>query len=215
MKNTLLAALLGATFLLVTSCGNVFDSSTPSEIKARENKAKGVKAPPEPVSGQSAFFRMYAQAKTWAPNVQGFKCEPVRLPQIPEKDGKFPAWRCSFVSQEAKVMKTYSYSAIQAEGLFEGVFAGHDESYSGPRGQNMPFPVLALKIDTDAAIKTAIEKSKDYIKKNPDVPVTPVLEKTKEDANPVWRVYWGNTIAQSNYSVVVDASTGAYQRTMH
>jgi hypothetical protein len=215
MKNYLLSTLLGVASLFVASCGNVFDSATPSEIKARENKAKGVKPPPEPVSGQSAFFRMYAQAKTWAPNVQGLRCEPVRLPQIPDKDGKFPAWRCSFVSQEAKVMKTFSYSAIQAEGLYEGVFAGHDESYAGPRGRNLPFPILALKIDTDAAIKTAMEKSKDYMKKNPGALITPVLEKTKEDPNPVWRVYWGNTIAQSNYSVVVDASTGAYQRTMH
>ncbi len=205
MNKTFLA-LAGALATLV-SC---FDSSSPSE-KARHDK--GEKKSVEPVSGQNAYYKMYGAAKSWAPDIQGYRCEPIRLEAIPEKDGRFPAWKCTFVSESRKAKKTYSYSVIAAEGIFKDTFGGHDESYSGPTGQNLPFPILALKIDTDVAIKTAQHESSAYMKKNPDLPLTPVLEKTKETGNAVWRIYWGFP-ATSNYSVLVDASTGQYQKTM-
>jgi hypothetical protein len=191
-----------------------FDSSSLSEIKAKKEKGEK-KAPPEPVSGQNAYYRMYGAAKGWATDIQAYSCEPVRMTALPEKDGgRFPAWKCTFVSESKRAMKTYSYSVIEGEGLFKDVFGGHDEAYSGPRGQNVPFPILALKIDTDVAIATAKGKSAEYMKKNPDLTtLTPVLEKTKEIGNAVWRIYWGNP-ATSNYSVLVDATTGEYVKTM-
>jgi hypothetical protein len=207
-KNSLLIAGALAT---LASC---FDSSSPSEKKAREEKT-GKKAA-EPVSGQNAYYKMYGAAKGWSTDLQGYRCEPVRLAALAEKDGRFPAWKCTFVSESRRAMKTYSYSVVEAEGLFKDVFGGHDESYSGPRGQNVPFPILALKIDSDAAIETAKGKSDSvaYMKKNPSVTmVTPILEKTKEVGNAVWRIYWGNP-ATSNFSVLIDASTGEYVRTM-
>lgn len=203
------AILASASVLVTTAC---FDSSSPSEIKARQEKAE--KKAPEPVSGQNAYYKMYGAAKGWAQDLQGFRCEPIRLAVIAEKEGKFPAWKCAFVSESKRAMKTYTYSVIAADGIYKDTFGGHDESYTGPRGQNVPFPILALKIDSEAAIKTAKEQSGPYIKKNPDMPVTPVLEKTKETANAVWRIYWGANPAMSNYSVLVDASTGEYVRTM-
>ena len=202
-----LPLVVAAALAVHVSC---LDSSSPSE-KAR--KDKGEKKVIEPVSGQNAYYKMYGAAKAWAPDVQAYRCDPVRLNAVADKDGRFPAWKCSFVSESKRAMKTYSYSVIEGEGLFKDVFAGHDESYTGPRGQNLPFPILALKIDTDVAIATAKSKSAEYIKKFPDMPLTPILERTKETGDAVWRIYWGNP-ATSNYSVLVDASTGAYVRTM-
>lgn len=208
-RNLLLPLTVAFTFSLHLGC---FDSSSPSEIKARQEK--GAKKEAEPVTGQTAYYKMYGLAKSWAPDVQGYQCEPVRLSALPEKDGRFPAWKCTFVSESKRQMKTYSYSVIEGEGLYKDVFAGHDESYTGPRGANLPFPILALKIDNTTATETAKGKSAEYMKKNPDMPITPVLEKTKDLPNVVWRVYWG-VPATSNYSVVVDASTGEYLKTMH
>lgn len=212
IKKSPLLAIAAAAVVSLTGC---FDSSSPSEIKARQEKTE--KKAPEPVSGQNAYYKMYGAAKSWAPDLQGFKCEPVRLNALAEKDGRFPAWKCSFVSESKRALKTYSYSVIEAEGLFKDTFGGHDESYSGPRGQNVPFPILALKIDTDAAIKTAMahKDAVEYRKKYPDMPLTPVLEKTKEVANAHWRIYWGANTATSNFSILVDASTGEYVKTMH
>ncbi len=208
MQKTSLLPVVAVALAIGVAC---FDSSSPSEIKAKKEKVE--KKAPEPVSGQNAYYRMYGAAKGWSTDIQGYRCEPVRMTVLADKDGRFPAWKCSFVSESKRAMKTYSFSVIEGEGLFKDVFAGHDESYTGPRGQNLPFPILALKVDTDTAIATAKGKSAEYMKKNPDMPLTPILERTKETGDAVWRIYWGNP-ATSNYSVLVDASTGEYVKTM-
>ena len=141
--------------------------------------------------------------------------ESITLNSMAGKEGFYPAWRLTLVSQSKHQAKSYTFSVVAAEGLYKDVFAGHDEAYTGPRGQTAPFPIQALKIDSDAAYQTALKKSADFLKKNPDLPVHMVLEKVKEFGNPVWRVYWGTTINTSNYSIYVDASTGDYLKTMH
>ena len=95
----------------------------------------------------------------------------------------------------------------------EGVFGGLDESFTGSRGQAKPWNTQALKIDTDDAYQTAIKKSADYIKKNPTMPVSFLLEMTPRFPNLVWRVIWGESVNTSNYSIFVDASTGEYTAT--
>jgi hypothetical protein len=46
------------------------------------------------------------------------------------------------------------------------------------------------------------------------MPINFQLELTARFPNPCWRVIWGETISKSNYSILVDASTGAYQQTL-
>ncbi len=200
--------LLFSGLLILSSCSS---SSTP---KTAEKKAKKEEKA-EPVGAMKAYYRIYQSARTWAADVDGLKMESISLNSMPGKEGLYPAWRMTLVSQSKRGAKSYTYSVVAAEGLYKDVFAGHDEAYAGPRGQTAPFPIQALKIDSDAAYQTALKKSADFLKKNPDLPVHMVLEKVKEFGNPVWRVYWGTTINTSNYSILVDASTGDYIRTMH
>lgn len=175
---------------------------------------KKKKAPPPPLTGMSAFFKMYGQARTWASDAQGMKCDPIAVAGQPSGDGKWPAWRCQFVSESKKRSKTFSFSIVEAEGVHEGVFGGHEESYNGPTGQTLPFLVQALKKDSDLAIQVAKEKSKAYMAKNPDMPITVMLERTKRHPGLAWRVIWGTSLQTSNYSIYVDASTGEYLETM-
>ncbi len=63
--------------------------------------------------------------------------------------------------------------------------------------------------------KTALKKSAEYVKKNPGMPINFQLELTPRFTNPCWRVIWGESISRSNYSIIVDASTGEYKQTMH
>jgi hypothetical protein len=60
----------------------------------------------------------------------------------------------------------------------------------------------------------AEENSKEYIAKNADKPINFVLEKTPRHPNPAWRVIWGTSAAASNYSIYVDATTGAFLERM-
>jgi len=185
-----------------------------SEAPRKETKKEPPK-PVEPVSGRHAFYQMYGTARSWAQDLQALQMQSITLDDVKAKDGKYPAWRVTFVSDSRRSAKTYTYSVVTAQGLNKGIFGGNEESYSGPRGQNAAFPMQALKTDSDAAFETAGKKGADYSKKNPNKPITMVLESIKLFPNPVWRVLWGESVGTSNFSIYVDASTGEYLQTMH
>jgi len=193
-----------AAFLLLVSCAD----APKTEVKKEPRK------PAEPVSGQYAFFQMYGTARTWAQDLQAMQMLSVTLDEPKPDAGKYPAWRVTFVSDTRRAAKTYTYSVVTDQGLNKGIYSTTEESYTGPRGQNSPFLMQALKVDSTAAYETAVKKSADYIKKNPDKPVIIMLEHIKRGPNPVWRIIWGDSVATSNYSIYVDASTGEYLQTM-
>jgi hypothetical protein len=80
------------------------------------------------------------------------------------------------------------------------------------------FLMAAIKVDTDAAYKTAIETVRshaaEYDKKNPGKPITILLERTNKHPDPAWRIIWGESVGTSNFSVLIDASTGEYLETL-
>jgi hypothetical protein len=148
--------------------------------------------PPEPVTGRYAFYQMFGVARTWAQDIQGLRLRSVRIEQAKDAtDGKAGAWEVTFVSPSRQRARTYT----------------------GQRGQTIPFNIQAFKIDSDEAYKVAVGKSAEYIKKFPDKPVIFQLEQTPRHPNLAWRVIWGESISTSNYSIYVDASTGAYLET--
>ena len=111
--------------------------------------------------------------------------------------------------------RTYTYSVIEAEGnLHKGVFAGLEEGWSGARPTSKPFLIAAVKTDSDEVYATALKHAADYEKKNPGKPITFLLDCTEQFPDPVWRVIWGESVGTSNFSVLIDASTGIYLRTM-
>jgi hypothetical protein len=181
--------------------------------KAAEEK-KPPKAP-ELLTGRQAFQRMYPQARGWAPDAQPLEIRSVRLGQIKADPGQSGAWQVVFVSVSRGKAKTYTYSAVESDGnLHEGVFGGLEEDYSG-RGDSSPFLIAAIKVDSDEAYKTAAEKSEAYLKKNPDKPVTFLMEQTRRFPDVTWRVIWGDSVSTSDYSVFIDGSTGKLLQVMH
>jgi hypothetical protein len=185
-------------FLILAAC-----SDAPKTEKAKEPEK-----PPEPVTGRTAFQRVYPQARAWALDATPVSVRSVRLSTKPEK-GKADAWESVFVSPSSGKSKTFTYSVVEAEGnLHQGVFAGIEEDYS--RSSVIPFPLAAIRFDSDQAFDAAAEKSADYIKKNPDKRISYMLEQTRKFPDVTWRVIWGESVGSSNYSVYVDASTGKY-----
>lgn len=193
-----------SALLLLTSC------DTTPEKKAEKKKEEKA----EPVTGQSALFKMYQAARSWAPDAQALKMNSIPLSEVPTvPPGTAAAWQATFTSAAKSQARTWTYSIVESSGnLHKGVFAGIEEGYSGPRGVNSPFPMLAIKIDTDAAYKTALANGgADYDKKNPGKPISFLLEKVTKHPDPVWRVIWGESVGTSNFSVYVDASTGDFK----
>ena len=122
------------------------------------------------------------------------------------------AWEILWVSQARQRQRTYTWSAVEAEGnLHKGVFAGLEEGWHGSTGQAKPFLVQALRIDTPEALATALTKTTEYKKKAEDrPPVNFMLEYTPRFPDPAWRVFWGETVSAAEWNVFIDATTGTY-----
>jgi hypothetical protein len=201
-------ALGGAVLLVLSSC-----SEAP---KPEEKKTAEAAKPAEPVTGRYALNQMYLAARAaLGSDVEPLQCISINLQEVKTVPGKAAAWRCTFVSARAGKAKDYTYSVVESVGnLHKGVFAGLDESWSGPRGAAKPFIIAAIKTDTDAAYEVAAKKAKDYEKKNPGKSILFTLEKIDKFPDPAWRVIWGESVGTSNFSIFVDASTGTYLETM-
>jgi hypothetical protein len=192
--------------LLLCACS---DSPKTEATKPRQK-------PPEALTGRQAFQRMYPQARGWALDAQPLQLRSINLAQVQSGEGTAGAWEVVFVSPSKAQSRTYTYSAVEAQGnLHEGVFAGPLEQYAGPRGGAYPFSSLAIKVDSDQAFTTAAAKSQDYIKKHPGMQLSFVLEQTKRFPDLTWRVIWGESAAASDYSVYVDATLGTYLEKAH
>ena len=186
----------------------LFGCSEPPKKKAAEPEK-----PPEAVTGRYAFHQVFLTARTWATDSQGLRVASIQVGNEPAPPGKSYAWQVTLVSLSKGRQRTFTYSAIEEGNIHKGVFAGLEESYM-QRGQARPWLIAALKIDSDVAYETALNKSADYVKKNPDKPITFLLELTPRHPNLAWRVIWGTSVATSGHSVYVDASTGNFLETM-
>ncbi len=202
-RNAIISCL--PLFLFLVAC-----SEAPPTAQKKEPEK-----PPEPVSAQYAFHQMYLAARNWSPDAQPLDLKNVPITEVKAQGGKAGAWQATFVSDRMRKAKSFSYSVVEAGGnLHKGVFAGLDEGWSGSRGQAKSFSVAALKVDATAAYETAMKKGAEYTKKHPDMPINFQLEATPRFPNPAWRVIWGDSVGTSNYSIVVDASTGEYLTTL-
>jgi len=170
----------------------------------------------EPISGQSALFKMYQKARTWSADAQALKLNSMHVADVPDAPGKTGAWQATFTSANLGKTQTYTYSVVEEEGnLHQGVFSLGEQPWSGSQGVDTPFDIRAASIDSPAAYKTAVEKAADYDQKHPGMAISFQLEKVKQFPNPVWRVIWGESVGTSSFSIYVDASTGIFLEKMH
>ncbi len=198
-------ALGCALALALVGCSET--PATKAPVKKAEEK------PPEPVTGRDALYAMYRPARSWATDIEVLKLDSIHLPEVKAEPGKAAAWRATFVSPGKGKARSWTYSVVEGEGnLHKGPFAGLEEAYSGPRGVTKPFNIQALKTDSDAVYQTALKQKQaaEYEKKNPGKRISFLLESTKKHPDPTWRVIWGDSASSSNFSVVVDATTGGY-----
>ena len=203
MKNFLILLSTCGLTLLLGGCSGQPQTETKKAAEA-----------PQAVTGQSALYRMFQVARTWAPDIQVLKLNSMHLTDVPDVRGKAGAWQAAFVSPEKGLSRSYTYSVEETEpNLHLGVFAGEQGSWSAGRGDK-PFVIAAVKIDTDAAYQTALGKVTES-ERNKGQTISFLLEKLDKFTNPTWRVIWGESVGTSGLSVYIDATTGTYLETMH
>jgi hypothetical protein len=184
--------------ILLTAC------SEPAPVK------KAAEPPPAPISGRQAFQYMYGSSRIWATDSLPLTLRSLNVAEVKPEAGKAGAWEVIFVSESNGRARTYTWSAVEAEGLHKGVFPGQQESWRAG-GANQPFSPGLLKIDTPEALEAATTAAKDYINKpgkRPPVNYMLEYEAGTRFPNPVWRVLWGGSISSAEYSATVDATTG-------
>lgn len=181
--------------------------------KPAADKPKEPAPPPEPVSSQYAFRQMYGAARSWALDAQPLRLSNITLEEYRTVKGKADGWQATFVSPQRRLAKTFTYSVIQGPGnLRRGVFEGPEESWTGRQG--VPFSILAFKLDATTALETALKRGAAYARKHPDMPINFLLERTERFPYPNWRVIWGDSVGTSEYSILIDATTGVYRQTL-
>jgi hypothetical protein len=209
---TILTNKLSYLAVLVFSLVLMGCSEQPQTV-AKKEPAK----PAEPVSGQSALFKMYQKARaSWATDAKVLKLNSIHVEEVPQVPGKAGAWQAMFTSESLGRARTYTFSVVEQEGnLHQGAFGLQEESWTGGQGVSSSFEIRDVQIDSEAAYKTALENAADYNKKNPGMTISFLLEKTPKFNTPAWRVIWGESVGTSSFSVYVDATLGKFLERMH
>lgn len=191
--------LAAVAAILLISC-----SEEPAPIK------KAAEPPPAPISGRQAFQYMYGSSRMWASDSLPLTLRSLRVADVKPENGKAGAWEVIFVSPMNGRARTYTWSAVEAEGLHKGVFPGPQESWHAGSG-HQPFSASLLKVDSTQALVAAVNAAGDYLNKPGKRPaVNYMLEYAAGTRfpNPIWRVMWGGTVSSAEYTVTVDATTG-------
>ncbi len=192
----------GCAVALLAGCG--------SESVAQ----KKPEPPPEPLTGQTALFRMYQVARSaWARDVMVEKMSSMRVNGMPDPPpGKANAWEAVFNSPSLGSSRSYTDSIVEIlPDLHKDVFGGPKQSPSGS-----PFLIAAVKVDSDAAYRTAAAKlGKEAEARNAGKPVLILLEMDRRFPDPAWRIVWGESVSTAIVSVLIDANTGEYLNTLH
>src|ERR1700692_608858 len=125
---------------------------------------KPAEAPPAPISGRQAFQYMYGSSRIWASDSMPLTIRSLSAPGVEPETGKAGGWEVVFVSEMMARARTYTWSAVEAEGLHKGVFPGQQESWHGG-GPNRLFSPSLLKVDTTEALDAATAVAVPYLNK--------------------------------------------------
>jgi len=175
--------------------------------------AKPVEKPPEPVSGLHALYQMYTYARTWAQDLRVIRLSNRDIPEVKALPGKSAVWQAVFASRVMGKARPYTLSVYEASAtLRKGIFPDAAVPLSG---DTLSVAVGEAKTDSDAAWEIARSHGQQYADEHPEMPISYLLESDRQSHAPVWRVIWGESVATSSFSILVDAAAGTYIRTLH
>jgi hypothetical protein len=197
MKKLVFAVAILAAGLM-SACSS--EPSKPAPAETPQPKA------PEAITGSSAFYKCYISARGWAPDAQPYRAESGAAADFKGRDGKAGEWRVGFASPSQHAIKTYTW----ANG---DISHGVDDTYSPANSSTQIFNVQFLKVDTDKAFTVAQQHGGEkLLQKEPDTPVTYVLDWNRQTNELLWHVIYGTDRDTAKLRVAVNASTGEFSR---
>ena len=207
MRILLKSCVFGAALavLLFAGCAQTPVSPTPASQPQAASKPA---APPQVVAAKTAFAPMYTSAHAWASDVVILRMTAKELPGFKNSAGMAAQWEAVFAAPSLRQYRIFTYSIADAPpNTFKGVVAGLAMPWAGATRDAMPVDLGEFNIDSDAAYKAAAADAAEWLKKNPDKPLSTFeIGDTYRFETPVWYVVWGTK--KSGYATFVDASSG-------
>jgi hypothetical protein len=178
-------------------------------------KPKVVEKAVEPVTGLHALAQMFSAARGWQADVLVLRINSINAGDIKSMPGRSGVWQGTFVSPTAGQSRTYTFSVSDiSTSIRTGIFPDPPATYSTRAQTAQPFNINGARKDTDEVYETAIKHAAEFVKSHPDENVSYVLELNDRAPDAMWRVYWGTSLASSPYSVLIDAASGDYYRSI-
>jgi hypothetical protein len=199
-----------ASALLLASLAIAGCSSGPKNTpNTQETTKPAAKPAAQPLTGRLALGKMAMPAHMWAGDVQPIHLESQPTTDSDGTDGKASVWRSTWASASKRSTKSFTWSDSDADDApARGIMPGGEDTYSPSNSSMQAFDMGFLKIDSDAALKTAKDKLKG--KQKDAKPIRFSLSFDRRQNQLAWR------IAPSGAPTIdVDATTGKYVRTEH
>lgn len=191
-------ALMLLSFAVITGCTSESNQPAPKA------------APPEALTGRSAFQKLYVSARGWAPDARPYQLESQVADDIKGRDGKAAVWRAAFASTAMRGSKPYTWSGIDSpDAPSRGVSPGPQDAFT----PGNDFDIQFLKIDSDKAFEVAQKHGGEKIlQQSPDTPVMYLLDWNRSSNNLIWHVIYGNSRNDAKLVADVDATSGEFIR---
>jgi outer membrane murein-binding lipoprotein Lpp len=195
------AALAGV--LVLFGCSS--EAPKPEETKVEKKKDD---IPTGAITGMTAFYRIDKVAHSMAPDLQVASITGSDAPGVKSEEGKFPMWTVIYVSPSQQQATTFVFSTVEQGATLRGINKTGSLKWGGPSRDAMPFAYADFSVDSDKAYAAAAEKAKDWIAKNPSIPLTTVaLGNATRFPAPLWFFQWGDK-KTGGYQAFVNATTG-------
>jgi len=187
---------------LLAACSEDKPADTKPEVK-----------PPDVITARSALQKLYVAARGWNQDAKPYRIDSSITTDGNGHDGKSAIWRGSFASATRRVVKSFTWSGSAADGApTRGVNPGIEDTYSATNSSTQVFDLAFLKVDTDAALATAMKHGGDKIlEKEPNTPILYVCDWNHNTNELIWHVYFGSREA-SKLTVAVNGSSGDFIR---
>lgn len=186
-------------------------SSGPQNKPAPEQPKPAAETKKEPVfyTALQCLKQLEGQAHLWATDAKPFHLESDLTSESTGKDGKSTIWNVWFASPSRRSVRTFTCSGSRqpdapAFGLSRGIEMPYDPKF-------VLFDEFLLKTDSDKAFAVAQDHGGESLfKKDPQQPVTYLVEMGRGQTVPQWFVIYGKNMKESKGIGVINATTGAF-----
>jgi len=176
---------------------------------------KQVEKAPEPVTGLHALAQMFSAARGWQADAMVLRVNSISAGDVKPQPGRSSVWQGTFVSLNTAQARTYTFSVSDVStSIRTGIFPDPPSGYSARAQTAQPFNINGARKDTDEVYATALKHADEFLKDHPNEAVSYQLELNDRAPDAMWRVYWGSSLASSPFSVLVDAASGEFFRTL-